>query len=164
MADVRIDKTVASIPEQLTDSAEGSPANGIKLFGTLAEVLVFAALLGKSHGRKKAVQDPRANPVRFGIFENNNLDSYVYLLAISESGGFDLLKDENIDEAIENFESYAFGGLEIVSEWIEASGKGLYESILEQMSLVATKISSEQKEIGKKPIIIRKKARSIEQS
>jgi len=154
MANVRIDKSVASITEQLIGRAD---SRDIKLFNTLAEVLVFAALLGQSNARKKHVVDPRPDPIRLDIFENNHLDSYIYLLAIHDSGGFDLLKDENLDNAILNFEAYAFGGLEIIAEWIEKSGKGLYESILEQMSRVATERSSEVKAAKPQPKIITKK-------
>lgn len=157
--DVRIDRSVANIPEELTDGGEGS--GGIKLFNTLAEVLVFAAILGQSHGRKKPIEEARPNPIRFGIFQNTNLDSYIYLLAINESEGFEILKDENLSDAITIFESYAFGGLELISEWIEKSGKGLHDAILEQMSLVATQRTYEEKEKRPRPKIIQRKSRLV---
>jgi len=157
--DIRIDRSVANIPEELTDG--GERRGGVKLFNTLAEVLVFAAILGKSHGRKKPIEEARPNPIRFSIFQNTNLDSYVFLIAVNETAGYDILQDENLNDAIAIFESYAFGGLELISEWIEKSGKGLHEAILEQMSLIAIQRTSEEKEKRPRPKIIQKKSRLL---
>ena len=160
MADIRIDQSVATIPEQLAGiSNEDYDAKAVKLFSNMAEVLVFAALLGASENRSKLVIEPRPNPIRFDVFENNYLDSYIYLLAIHKGDGFDLLEDENIDKAIENFESFAFGGLEIISEWVSESGRGLYEAILNQMTIVASDAIKNRESSLPKPIIVTKKKR-----
>jgi dnd system-associated protein 4 len=159
MADIRIDQSVAAIPEQLAGiSNEESDTKPVKLFSNMAEVLVFAALLGASENRSKPVTEPRPNPIRFDVFTNQNLDCYIYLLAIHTDDGFDLLKDEKLDKAIENFESFAFGGLEIISEWVSESGRGLYEAILNQMTTVASDaIKNRESSLPKPKIVIKKK-------
>lgn len=163
MADIRIDQSVATIPEQLAginqpdDDLPSYMKNSLKLFNSMAEALVFASLLGASHNRSKPVENPRAYPIKFSIFESSELDSYIYLLAINESKGFELLEDESLDRAIMSFESYAFGGLEIISEWVEKSGKGLSEAILDQMSTVASEAINSRPRVKKKPTIMKKK-------
>lgn len=161
MNDIRIDKSVASIPEQLTGINNDEHYDSLKLFSNMAEVLVFAALLGVSEKRTKPVSDPRPNPIRFEVFENQKLDSYIYLIAVHEAEGFLLLEDEHIDSAIRNFESYAFGGLEIISEWVHNSGRGLFDAILDKMSIVASETLSSLEHNKPKPKIITKKKRDI---
>jgi len=56
--------------------------------------------------------------VPYRIFENNQKDGYIFLVALAKKKDAATLAVENDDEIIKIFEEYAAGGLEQIASWL----------------------------------------------
>ena len=148
---IRIEKSVGPILEEL--AGQGA-TNTIKYFPSMAAAMVFAALVGRKYQSKRPIANVRENPISFEIFENGKLDSYVYLIGVSDKNSLDILNDEAISECFEIFEQYAHGGLLVISEWMDKKSNGLMEAILNEMADVASKEIIQEREESKPTVVI----------
>ena len=157
---VRIDQSVAHIAEELAGITDDSSAayGNQRVFPTMAEPLT-AALVGFRAKRKRPIETARKDPVRSSIFESNELQGYIYLLAVAETKEIEVLRDENFEESVQLYEEYAFGGFLEIEEWGKATGKPLFERVLNEMTAIAAKLQEDQKaqNAASKPVIIKKK-------
>lgn len=158
---VRIDQSVAHIAEELAGITDDSSAayGNQRVFPTMAEAINFAALVGFRANRKRAIETARKDPVRSSIFESNELQGYIYLLAVAETKEIEVLRDENFEESVQLYEEYAFGGFLEIEEWGKATGKPLFERVLNEMTAIAAKLQEDQKaqNAASKPVIMKKK-------
>ncbi|GIH97767.1 DNA phosphorothioation-associated protein 4 [Planobispora siamensis] len=79
------------------------------------QVLVFAAALGWSRGRREPFEKS-GEPIRYGLFSNSAsvaamIDSMGVLASPDDAG---IMADERLSERITVFEEYANGGLAII--------------------------------------------------
>jgi dnd system-associated protein 4 len=88
------------------------------LFPTIRELLCFAAVVGYAEGEKKAL-GKKTSEIPGRVFENSDTaQDIIFLLALADNKNPDILRNENESEAVSIFESYANGGLDVISRWI----------------------------------------------
>lgn len=160
---IRIDQSVAHIAEELAGIADDSASahGNQRVFPTMAEAINFAALVGFRAKKKKAVENARKDPIRSQIFESNQLQGYICLIAVAETNDIDCLRDEGFEESVRLYEEYAFGGFLTIEQWGKESGKPLFERILNEMTNIAAEIQDNplSQSDSSSPVIIKKRKR-----
>ena len=117
MADrrVRIAKDKAELVKTLTSLSETEHPP----FSSYAAAVAFAAAYGAKHDAFTPVRDfcRDPEPIRTEIFRNQNLDSVISLVALYREMSPEILadSDEAEEKRISVFESYANGGLGLLS-------------------------------------------------
>lgn len=111
MRRVQRDATKEDLIKAFTD-----PKSGV--FTEMWRLLLFAALLGKSRGRREPLKQVNSNEsIRAEVFSNFPIwPGLLHLLGVTESGASDTLKSENWERSLELFEEYANGGLTLLQE------------------------------------------------
>jgi len=109
MRRVQRDATKEEFIQQLCDSKTGQ-------FSEIWRLLLFAALLGKSKGKREPLKQVDGSKSFPGSYFSASpiWPGIIHLLSLTEGGGPDSLKAENWDESLRIFEEYANGGLEIL--------------------------------------------------
>ncbi|ABI71930.1 hypothetical protein Sfri_2084 [Shewanella frigidimarina NCIMB 400] len=89
------------------------------IFGTIKELMVFAALVGFQLDDFQPLKSKAdSTPLILETYASTKHDSYIYLIALAKNKSLDILKDENLREAISIFEGYCNGGLKHIDDWI----------------------------------------------
>ena len=107
------------------------------VFSTIKDFMVFSALVGFQLDLYRPLES-KTNKISIILetYTSTNHDSYIYLMALSKKSSLDILKDENLREAIGIFEAYCNGGLEYISKWIFSNvGKDIGSDILFNQTL-----------------------------
>jgi dnd system-associated protein 4 len=156
---IRIDESVSHIAEELAGrSPDGAPLGAPRIFPSMAEALVFAALIGFKVKRRKKIIKPRSNPIASQIFESAQIHGYIFLIGLASSKDIDVLRDESVQEAVVTFEEYAFGGFSEIQSWMEKGASTLFDTIILEMNDVAAELSKLKAASPQtKPVIIKKK-------
>jgi dnd system-associated protein 4 len=137
MRDIRRPDSLEPLVERLTGAKLTD--SGAPVFSTIMDLLIFAAGVG-FHARRKTPVPSAARGIPYRIFENNQKEGHLYLLALAEAKDSASLVSDNDDEIARIFEEYAAGGLEIISSWLNESPS--------DMSGVQTLLSKIQTELG----------------
>lgn len=115
MRDIRRPETLEPLVERLTNPQ--LPETGVPVFGTIMDLLIFAAGVGFAIKRRASVPSS-GKAVPYRIFENNQKEGYIFLIALAhfqDSGAIACDKD---DATAQIFEEYAAGGLEEIAAWL----------------------------------------------
>lgn len=89
------------------------------VFNTIKDFMVFAALVGFQLELFKPIENKNNTiSIILETYENTDHDAYIYLIALSRKSSLNILKDENLREAISIFEGYCNGGLEHINKWV----------------------------------------------
>lgn len=96
--------------------------------------IVLAASLGLLHARKRDVGSDRQE-ISVETFKNHRLDSYLMLIPLLAGKDIDMLRPENEDQLLREFEKYAAGGLEYLRGLLYSSADKSGELILQQAIL-----------------------------
>lgn len=115
MRDVRRADSAEPLVELLTTPRRGE--DGEATFATIMDLLIFAAGVGFKSKRREAVPSS-GKGIPFAIFERNQKDGYIYIMALAETQTAGSLASEVVEGAIQTFEEYAAGGLEIIQAWL----------------------------------------------
>lgn len=124
----------------------GRDPNGILLTKSLYSfntgAIVFAASVGVKYKRKRDVGSDRKE-ITTTTFASQKLDMYIYLIALlgDESPNANLLRPENEDQIIREFERYAAGGLEYLNTEFNDAPLQTPDVILEKLFRVDDKHS-----------------------
>ena len=104
---------VVNIFRGISDSGERSPN---PMYSTNAEVIVLAATIGLTNNRRRVFKGGK-NEITTQTFHSRGLDGYLLLIPMlgNPGKGQEILKSENDDFLIAEFEQYASGGLEVLS-------------------------------------------------
>jgi len=96
----------------------GEVVGGRAIFGTMREVMCFAAVLGFASERREKLEGD-TEEIESRIWQNNQqaLD-LLYLIPLVSERTADILRDENEDRMITVFEEFANGGLGRLKEWL----------------------------------------------
>lgn len=94
----------------------------------------FAASIGLKHRRKREVGSDRKE-ITTTTFASHNLEGYIFLIALlgMENADVDILRAEQEDFVIREFERYAAGGLEFLRTEFEQNPTQSSDLILEKM-------------------------------
>lgn len=109
-----------------------SVGNPIYQFNTGA--IAFAASVGLKHRRKREVGGDRKE-ITTGTFASHRLEMYIFLIAMlgTESATVDMLRADQEDAVIREFERYAAGGLEYLRSEFEQNPTQSPDVVLEKM-------------------------------
>lgn len=96
-------------------------ANGLYSLNT--GPIVLAAALGLREGRKRDVNTKDRKEIDTSVFAKEGLDGFIFLVSLlgNPEQGIDILRPENEEQVIREFERYAAGGLELLAGELESS-------------------------------------------
>lgn len=115
MRDIRRPDSAEPLVERLTTTRVAD--TGAPVFATIMDLLIFSAGVGMTIRRRVPVPSS-GKAVPFRIFENNQKDGFIFMVALAERKDPAALEHEHEDEAARIFEEYAAGGLEEIASWI----------------------------------------------
>ncbi len=99
-------------------STKGAKEYGI-VFTTVKEFMVFAALVGYQLDDYQPLESKiNTTPILLETYATTEHDAYIYLLALAKEPSLDLLKDENLRDAINIFEGFCNAGLKHIDSWV----------------------------------------------
>lgn len=109
-----------------------SVGNPIYQFNTGA--IAFAASVGLKHRRKREVGGDRKE-ITTGTFASHRLEMYIFLIAMlgTDSATVDMLRADQEEAVIREFERYAAGGLEYLRTEFEQNPTQSPDVVLEKM-------------------------------
>ncbi|MGY6031279.1 hypothetical protein [Phytobacter sp. AG2a] len=114
---VRRDSRFEFLEEQLC-STKGAK-NDFQVFGTVKELMVFAALVGYQLDDYQPLESKvNTTPILLDTYSTTGHDAYIYLIALAKESSLDILKDENLRYAVNIFEAYCNSGLKHIDSWI----------------------------------------------
>tara|TARA_R110001583_G_scaffold3666_11_gene22709 strand:+ start:13907 stop:14362 length:456 start_codon:yes stop_codon:yes gene_type:complete len=88
-------------------------------FSTIKEFMVFAALVGFQLDEYQPITSKsNTGSILLETYASTKHDAYIYLIALGRKASLDILKDENLKEAIGVFEGYCNGGLRHIDNWV----------------------------------------------
>lgn len=131
---VRLDTRFAAIPERLGKREESK----FVVLGSMAEAVVFGALIGFEYETRLPISEARKDPIDFTIFQRNRLDEYAYLIAVTETKDLSILGAGREHEVIGILEEYANGGFALLEEWSGDGEMALISTILSKMDAKVT--------------------------
>lgn len=108
-----------------------------RIFSTIKELMVFAALIGYQLDDYQPLK-PKVDKkdIKLRIYASTGHDAYIYLLALAKEPSLDILKDDNLRDAIGIFEAYCNAGLKHIDSWIMNNiGESLVANILFSQTL-----------------------------
>lgn len=124
LRDVRRSRSFSTITG-LLGNKQYKPEKGDKpqeapIFGTIRELLCFAALLGfKLECRESLEGEPLDESVPEEVFsKNEDALACVRMIALAEEQDAGILGDDRVDEMVTIFEEYAHGGLKIIQKFL----------------------------------------------
>jgi hypothetical protein len=144
----------SGVADMLIGQMDSGETNSNRFFQMYVQVLVLAACIGVSQKRKRELGSGPKKEVSTQTFYSNKLDEYLLLIPIlaNPDRGQDLLRAENDDFLLREFECYAAGGLEILNGIFNDSPGKLPELIMQTQLLSLIKKVSDN-ESGVKPDI-----------
>lgn len=101
------------------------------VFSSYKSALVFAASVGFKEGKRVSFSES-SEPIALSLFSENKDQPFMLCLALTEFDDVSYLREENFVEAMQVFEEYAAGGLEILDGSLDKTH--LKESIESLMS------------------------------
>lgn len=132
---VRRDVRFATLEEQFCQT-KGAKSD-TQIFSTKKELMVFAALVGYQLDDYQPLE-PGVNttPILLDTYATKEHDAYIYLIALAKKPSLDILKDENLRDAIVIFEGYCNSGLKHIDSWVMNNiGEPLVTNVLFNQTL-----------------------------
>lgn len=132
---VRRDARFESLEERFC-STKGAKGDN-RAFATVKELMVFAAMVGYQLDDYQPLESKvNTTPILLETYANTGHDAYIYLVALAKEPSLDMLKDENLRDAIRIFEGYCNSGLKQIDSWIMNNiGEPLVTNILFNQTL-----------------------------
>ena len=90
------------------------------VFQYLKDLMVFAAMVGFSAGKREAIQGESVEII-LDTYSSDQKDGFIYLLALIEEKNGDCLKDANLHASVKIFEEYCNAGLAIIKGWLDSN-------------------------------------------
>ncbi|HDZ9483580.1 TPA: hypothetical protein RUZ85_001299 [Vibrio cholerae] len=108
-----------------------------RVFSTVKELMVFAALVGYQLDDFQPLESKvNTTPILLDTYATTGHDAYIYLIALAKEPSLDILKNENLRDAISIFEGYCNSGLKHIDSWIMNNiGESLVANILFNQAL-----------------------------
>lgn len=107
----------------------------LKLFDSNLAFGVVAALVGYENGKKaRDISKGTKGEIRASVFQSKGMDSYVYLLAVADSGSPEILREESGASLYKIFEEYMNGGFSIIHDWLKDGTKDIETVLLSELN------------------------------
>jgi dnd system-associated protein 4 len=133
----------------VVNSLTGKNTQGVSIGNALYQfntgAIAFAASVGLKHRRKREVGSDRKE-ITTTTFASHRLEMYIFLIAMlgRETPSVELLRAEQEDTVVREFERYAAGGLEYLRTEFEQNPTQSPDMILEKM--LKSELTQEQPE------------------
>lgn len=88
------------------------------IFQYLKDIMVFAAMVGHSEGKRVQVTGDTIDII-LDTYASDQKDGFIYLLALMEGRDGASLKDSNLHVSVKVFEEYCNAGLGIIQGWLD---------------------------------------------
>ncbi|HIF36977.1 MAG TPA: hypothetical protein EYQ70_00940 [Marine Group III euryarchaeote] len=145
MANVYFDGYYSNRIKQL--AVERDERTGKSIFSNNYSLMIFAAMVGRHHNdtcENVDFSSSRVNEIADRVFENNNLDGIVYLLALDAERDGEILREGNENELWKYLEKYAMLGMQEIDKWLSKDPLAkAHDLILQQMKIEARKLTQE---------------------
>ena len=127
---------------------------GIPVFQYIKDLMVFAATVGHSIGQKKPVEGDTVS-ITLDTYSSDQKDGFVYILALLEAKDANVLRPENLNDAVCVFEEYCNAGLYEIQRWLDEnpSDPDGIETLLDK-TCISLKQGSEEEDLGDEITII----------
>ena len=124
----------ADVVNTLTGKNTQGVSIGNPLYQFNTGAITFAASVGLKHRRKREVGSDRKE-ITTGTFASHRLEMYIFLIAMlgMDSANVDLLRADQEDTVIREFERYAAGGLEYLRTEFELNPSQSPDVVLEKL-------------------------------
>jgi len=107
----------------------------LKLFDSNLSFGVVAALIGYENGKKAGeISKGTKGEIRASVFQSKGMESYVYLLAVADTGSPEILREESGASLYKIFEGYMNGGFSIIHDWLKDGTKDIESVLLAEMN------------------------------
>ena len=94
-----------------------------KVFPTFYDLLILSALVGYKKKRYEPFQKSTQDPIKFHIFESNNLSDFIFIIALlKHNQDISIFKIDSEVDICEPFEFYASGGITVFKNWVKSLG------------------------------------------
>lgn len=113
---VRRSRKYESLVERLCSSK--STYSKRPIFEFNKDLMVFAAVVGHSLNKKESL-DSDSIQITLHTYASDEKDGYIYLIALLQDRNVEILKDDNILNAVKIFEEYCGGGLSVIQGWMD---------------------------------------------
>lgn len=122
---------------QLFCSTKSSYSEEKKIFSTVKDFMVFAALIGYELNIYTPINNKvKTTAIILETYATTKHDAYIFLIALGKKSDLEILKDENLKDAILVFEGFCNAGLEYINKWVfDNVGKHISEDILFNQTL-----------------------------
>ena len=117
------------LDEQFSDTInklfdQKDKVTGERLFPTLVDLMVFAAMVGRDtfDDCKGVKVSAKGREISSDVVQNQNRDGIAYLLALDGNKDGNILREENDKEMWDYLQNYAFLGLQQIETWLNGSG------------------------------------------
>jgi len=104
-------------------------------FGTMADLLVFAAAFAYYEGLPRKSFEKAGEPISLSVFVNAQYDGFIFMLAAQSTGDFAIASAARTDEVVQAFEEYSAAGLTALRQ--KLSGHRPAVDALRDLALVA---------------------------
>ena len=138
----------ADVVNTLTGKNTQGVSIGNPLYQFNTGAITFAASVGLKHRRKREVGSDRKE-ITTGTFASHRLEMYIFLIAMlgMDSANVDLLRADQEDTVIREFERYAAGGLEYLRTEFELNPSQSPDVVLEKLFREELKVDPTEPEL-----------------
>lgn len=133
---IRRSDTYENIVEQFC-TTKNSFAEEKKVFSTIKDFMVFAALIGYELNIFTPLNNKiKTTSIILETYATTKHDAYIYLIALGKKNDLEILKDDNLRDAILVFEGFCNAGLEYINKWMfDNVGEHISEDVLFNQTL-----------------------------
>ena len=97
-------------------------------------VMTLAATMGVKHGRRRELGPGRRKEISTLTFASHRLEPYLFLIPLlGNDGDVEILRPENEEELLKEFERYASGGFEVLRGIFDESAGRNPEVVLQSL-------------------------------
>jgi dnd system-associated protein 4 len=99
-----------------------------KIFNNIKDIIIFAAMVGKKYEKRESLESDNT-PITIDTFsgvgslKDSRVDQHnlIFMFSLLIKKDMNYMRDEKIDEVIEEFEEYSNGGLSLIQSWLAES-------------------------------------------
>jgi len=96
----------------------GQRPEGAPVFGTIRDLLCFAAFLGFQLSRRESLEGHKTEVIPEEVFsKNEDALECLRLVALAEVKDQCIFEEERVDEMVQIFEEYAHGGMRVIQRY-----------------------------------------------
>jgi hypothetical protein len=135
----------ADVVNQLTGRDSEGRLVSVSLYPFNTGAIALASAVGIKFNRKTEVASDRRKEISTNTFAAHGFEPYIFLVSLvaSPSISLDVLRPENEEGLIREYERYVAGGLEILRGEFDASGGQTCDVIVQRLMLDSSTIRDE---------------------